>query len=44
MDVGKLPKDGRVTTTLGTGSIVHAVGILIPEDFKTVIHTEKEGK
>ena len=43
MDVGWLSRDGRVTTTLSTGSLVHAVCILIPEDFKTIIDTEQEG-
>ena len=44
MDVGRLSRDSRVTTTLGRGSLVHAVGILTPEDFKTVIDSEKEVK
>ena len=44
MDVGGLSRDSWVTTTLGTGSLVHAVGILTPEDFKTVIDTEQEVK
>ena len=44
MDVGGLSRDGRVTTTLGTSFLVHAVGILTPEYFKTVIDTDQEGK
>ena len=30
IDVGGVSRDGRVTTELGTGSLRHAVGILIP--------------
>ena len=44
MYVGGLSKDGQVTTTHGTGSLVHAVGILTLADFKTIEDTEWEGK
>ena len=41
MDVGELFRDGRVTTELGTGSLSHAVGIPTPEDFLSLVDTEK---
>ena len=44
MDVGGLSRDVWVTTALGTGFLVHVVGILTPEDFKTIIDTKQEGK
>ena len=44
MDVGGVPRDGRVTITLGRGSLVHAIGILTLENFKTVIDIENEDK
>ena len=40
MDVGGVSPDGRVTTEIGTGSLRQAIGILTPEDFRTIVHTE----
>ena len=40
MDVGGVSRDGRVTTELGTGSLRQAIGILTPEDFRTIVDTE----
>ena len=44
IDVDGLSSNGRVTTTLNTGFLLHIIDILTPEDFKTVIDTEQEGK
>ena len=30
-----------MTTNLGTRSLAHAIGILIPEDFKTIVDTKR---
>ena len=40
MDVGRVSRDGWVTTELGTGSLTQAVGILNPEDFRTIVGTD----
>ena len=40
LDVGGLPKDGRVTTELGSGSLKKAIGILTPEDIRPIVDTE----
>ena len=40
MDVRGISKDSRVTTELGTSSLRQAVGILTPEDFRSVVNTE----
>ena len=40
LNIGGISKDGRVTTELGFGSLRQAVGILTPEDFRTVVDTE----
>ena len=40
MDVGRVSRDGQVTTELGSGSLRQAVGILTPEDFRTIMNTE----
>ena len=37
LDDGRISRDGRVTTELGTGSLRRAVGILTPEDFRPVV-------
>ena len=42
LDVGGLSRDGQVTTYLGTETLAHAVSILTPEDFKTIVATELE--
>ena len=44
INVGGLSRDGQVTTTISTGSLVYAVGILTPDEFKTLVNTELEGK
>ena len=41
MDVGRVSRDDRVTTELGTGSLRQAIGILTPEDFQTIVNTEQ---
>ena len=41
MDVGGKSRDGRVIIELGTGSLRQAVGILTPEDFQTIVDTDK---
>ncbi len=40
MDIEGVFKDGRVTNELGTGSLRQSVGILTPEDFRTIVDTE----
>ena len=40
LDVGRISRDGRVTPELGTGSLHQAVGILTPEDFRSVVDSE----
>ena len=40
IDVGRITRDNRVTTELGTGSLRQAVGILTPKDFRPVVDTE----
>ena len=40
LDVSGLSRDGRVTTELGTSSLRHAVGILIPDDFRSIVDSE----
>ena len=39
MDIGRISRDGRVTTELGTGSLRQAISILTPEDFRSVVDT-----
>ena len=40
LDVGGISRDGRVTFELGSGPLRQAVGILTPEDFRSVVDTE----
>ena len=40
LDVGKLTRDGRVTTELGTGSLQHTIGILTLKDFETIVNIQ----
>ena len=40
MDVGGVSRDGRVTTKIGTGFLRQTVGILTPDDFRTIVDTE----
>ena len=40
MNVRGISRDGRVTNELGSGSLCQAVGILTPEDFRSVVDTE----
>ena len=40
VDVGRITRDDRVSTKLGTGSLRQAVGILTPKDFQPVVDTE----
>ena len=40
LDVGGISRDGRVITEVGTGSLRPAVGILTPEDFRSVVDSE----
>ena len=40
LDVGRVSRDGRVNTELGTGSLRQAVGILTPGDFRPIVDTE----
>ena len=40
LDVGGIPRDDRVTSELGTGSLRQAVSILTSEDFRPVVDSE----
>ena len=40
MDVGGISRDSQVTNELGSGSLCQAVGILTPEDFRSVVDTD----
>ena len=40
LEVRGLSRDGRVTTELSTGSLRHAVGILITENFRSIVDNE----
>ena len=40
LDVGRVSRDGRANTELGTGSLRQAVGILTPEDFRLIVSTD----
>ena len=40
LDVGRISRDGRVTSELGTSSLHQVIGILTPEDFRPVVDSE----
>ena len=41
LDVERLPRSGQINTELGTRLLGHAVSILTPESFRTIVNSEK---